>query len=254
MTRAKCPIAVFDSGVGGISVMRELMRQLPQEQFVYFGDCANAPYGSRPTEEIRRLSIHAYDLLSQAQPKATVIACNTATSAAADLLRQAHPEDIIVGIEPALRPAARRFPGGHIVVMATEATLREQKFAHLMEKVGRDCRITPLPCPELVEFVERGEIDGPALLDYLTCQLAPWQKPDAVVLGCTHFPFVRKAIARLLGPEVAILDGGEGTARQTRRLLQQRGLLHQGTGSVRLHSSGSPESLRLMERLLQLAY
>ena len=133
MPDRESPIAVFDSGLGGISVLRELRRQLPQERFLYFGDSANAPYGTRPTEEIRALTLKNAERLFSMGAKALVLACNTATSAAVDELRARYPEKIIIGIEPALKPAVDRHPNGKILVMATEATLRERKFAALME-------------------------------------------------------------------------------------------------------------------------
>lgn len=248
------PIAVFDSGMGGISVLRELVRAMPNERFVYFGDSANAPYGSRPTAEIRQLSRNAYDLLAAYHPKATVIACNTATAAAVDDLRRTHPEAIIVGIEPALRPAVRRFPGGNIVVMATEATLREQKFARLMAKCGENCHIVSLPCPELVGYVERGELDSPALRDYLRQKLtsAGADPIHAAVLGCTHYPFVRHTLQQLL-PDTVFFDGGEGTAKHTRDLLRQAGLLADGGKGdvVLLNSRPSEEFLKRMRQLFE---
>lgn len=247
------PIAVFDSGMGGISVLRELVKVMPRERFVYFGDSANAPYGSRPTEQIRRLSCHAYDYLAGFHPKATVIACNTATAASVDDLRKVHPEDIIVGIEPALRPAVRQFPGGNIVVMATEATLREQKFARLMAQCGEDCRIISLPCPELVRFVERGELDSPALRRYLLERLAcvGVEPIHAVVLGCTHYPFIRKTLAGLLGRDTVLFDGGQGAALHTRSLLLQADLLDEhGEGSVQLLNSLASDEVLMRMRLL----
>lgn len=254
MHKPSDPIAVFDSGMGGISVLRALRRLLPQEHFLYYGDSANAPYGSRETNEIRALSIAAYNHLAQYHPKATVIACNTATAAAAQVLRREHPDEIIVGIEPALLPAVRQFPRGNIVVMATEATLRERKFAALMEKCKGECRIVPLPCPELVEFVERGEIDSAGLYDYLRKQLQSThlETMDAIVLGCTHFPFVRAALAQV-APNTVLLDGGEGTAMHTRELLHQARLLREkGTGDVLLmNSCQNAETMARMHWLLE---
>lgn len=248
------PIAVFDSGVGGISVLRALRRELPQENFYYFGDSANAPYGSRTTEEIRQLTMdHADRLLARA--KALVLACNTATSAAIDALRQRYPDRIIIGIEPALKPALRAFPGGRIVVMATEATLRERKFAALMAQYAADCCIVKCPCPDLVAFVERGELHGPALERVLRAELAPalTPRPDAIVLGCTHFPFLQEAIRAVAGTELRFFDGAEGTARETRRRLAEAGLLlpEERKGRFTLENSAeAPELTDLELRLL----
>lgn len=249
------PIAVFDSGLGGLSVLRRLIQTLPEENFLYFGDSANAPYGSRPTDDIRALTERHAARLFDAGAKALVVACNTATSAAIDALRQRYPQQIIIGIEPALKPAIDRYPGGRILVMATEATLRERKFAALMERCGRHSTILKCPCPALVEFVERGELDSPALRQMLRSTLAPQldAAPDAVVLGCTHFPFASRAIRAIVGPKPELFDGAEGTARETRRRLAAAGLLRSGgPGSVMLHNSlPGDDILRRCEALLR---
>ena len=247
------PIVVFDSGVGGVSVLRALVRELPEEDFVYFGDSANAPYGPRTTEEIRALTLKNLTRLKKEYDfKAAVIACNTATSAAIGELRAAWPELPIIGIEPALKPAADRHPGGTVVVMATETTLREEKFAALTRRMGDRCKIVSLPCPELVEFVERGETEGSELEAWLRRVLEPWLEADAVVLGCTHFPFAAEALRRVLSPETELLDGSLGTARNTRSQLAERSLLREtGPGSVRfINSSPDAGMLALCERLL----
>ena len=248
-------IAVFDSGVGGISVLRHLIRQLPGERILYFGDSANAPYGSRPTEEVRALTLSAVGkLLSEYPIKALVIACNTATAAAINDVRSAHPELIVVGIEPALKVAADHFPGGRVGVLATEVTLREEKFDTLLHRFDENVTIYKIPAPGLVELVEHGKVDAPETEALLRKVLGPYLgKLDAVVLGCTHYPFARNAIRRVLGDDVVLLDGGEGTARETRRRLEQAGLLENGGGEVILrNSSPDPDMLRLSrERLNQ---
>ncbi|HBK02889.1 MAG TPA: glutamate racemase, partial [Clostridiales bacterium] len=148
-------IAVFDSGVGGISVLRHLRRLLPGERFVYYGDSANAPYGTRPTDEVRRLTLTAVEYLQKHYPlKALVVACNTATAAAVKELRAAYPGFIVVGIEPALKVAADHFPGGRIGVLATEVTLREEKFDILLHRFDENATIYKIPVPGLVELVE----------------------------------------------------------------------------------------------------
>jgi glutamate racemase len=248
------PIVVFDSGVGGVSVLRALVRELPGEDFVYFGDSANAPYGPRSTEEIRALTLTALTRLkAETDFKAAVIACNTATSAAIGDLRAAWPELPVIGIEPALKPAADRHPGGTVVVMATETTLREEKFAALTRRMGDRCRVVGLACPELVEFVERGETEGPALEAYLARVLEPWREADAVVLGCTHFPFAAEALGRVLSPATELLDGSFGTARNTRSQLAERSLLREaGEGCVTFrNSSPDPGMIELCRCLLQ---
>lgn len=221
MDRTKLPIAVFDSGVGGISVLRELVRQLPQEDFLYVGDCANAPYGDKPTRKVRELTLALFRRLEAVGFKAIVVACNTATSAAIRQLREQYPDMPVIGIEPALKPAVDRHPGGRVVVMATETTLREEKFANLMARYRDRCDIRSLPCPGLMEFVERGELDSPALEAYLRKALSEElvSPPDAIVLGCTHYPFLRPVLRRIIGTQTELIDGSAGTARETARQL-----------------------------------
>ena len=247
------PVAVFDSGLGGISVLRELVRQLPKEHFLYYGDSRNAPYGSRPTEEIRRLTLEAAQLLFAEGIKALVVACNTATSAAIGPLREKYPEKIIIGIEPALKPAVDRYPHGKILVLATDATLREQKFAELAQRCGTDCEIIKCPCPKLVEFVERGETQDSAAEQYLRRQLSAFltPPPDAVVLGCTHYPFLKTAIRNVVGAQSELIDGADGTARETKRRLQEAGLLRDTSdGSVEMRNS--LQTKEILRRSMQL--
>ena len=155
-------IAVFDSGVGGISVLRHLMNTMPGERYLYFGDSANAPYGSRTTQEVQALTLTAIEnLMAQYPIKAVVVACNTATAAAIRLLRHTYPKLIIIGIEPALKVAADHFPGGRIGVMATDVTLREEKFDSLLHRFDEECTITKIPAPGLVPLIEAGKVEGP---------------------------------------------------------------------------------------------
>ena len=253
MARKEDYIAVFDSGVGGISVLRELVKLMPGENFLYFGDSANAPYGCKTTEEVRQLTLQNAQMLLSRNTKALVIACNTATSAAIALLRQQFPQHIIVGIEPALKLAASHFPTGTIGIMATEVTLREEKLSHLMEQFPQ-ATVERISAPGLVELIEQGKADAPETEALLRNILAPYvEKLDGLVLGCTHYPFVKDTISRILGGNTALFDGGEGTARQTRRLLEQADLLHAGEGSVTMeNSAGTPQLLELSSRLLEI--
>lgn len=246
-------IAVFDSGVGGISVLRHLRQALPQERFLYFGDSANAPYGTRPSWQIRDLTMAAAKMLMDRGCKALVVACNTATAAAIEDLRKAYPDRIIIGIEPALKIASDRFPGGTVGVMATPATLREEKFARLLSRFADHCRVVKLPAAGLVELVEAGKGNGAEAEVLLRPLLAPYcGKLDAVVLGCTHYPFAGEAISRLLGQDTVLLDGGAGTARETRRRLEAAGLLHDGPGEVLIeNSSGCPDMTARCYALLE---
>jgi len=243
-------IAVFDSGVGGISVLRELVRLMPNERYLYFGDSANAPYGSRTTEDVRTLTLRAAEALMTRGLKALVIACNTATAAAIKDLRSRYPDMIVIGIEPALKVAADRFPNGHIGVMATPVTLREEKFAQQLARFSQ-VQVSTIPVPGLVELIETG--DTAAAEELLAPILTPYAgKLDAVVLGCTHYPFAATAISRLLGEKTLLLDGGEGTARETKRRLEHAGLLNDSSGEVLIENSlCQPQTLRLCMELLE---
>lgn len=247
-------IAVFDSGVGGISVLRQLLREMPNERYLYFGDSANAPYGTRPAGQVRELTLSAAERLTARGVKALVVACNTATATGIDALRSVYPDTIIVGIEPALKLAADRFPGGRIGVMATGVTLGEEKFMRLLHRFENGCTIFPIPAPGLVELVEAGLGSSSQAEALLAPLLAPYTgKLDALVLGCTHYPFAAPVISRLLGPGTALLDGGAGTARETRRRLEAADLLAPGPGEVILENSlPSPDILALSRRLLEL--
>lgn len=245
-------IAVFDSGVGGISVLRQLVALLPNEDYLYFGDSANAPYGGRSTRQVQKLTLDAANMLEKRGIKALVVACNTATAAAIDLLRQAFPDLVVVGIEPALKVAADRFPQGHIGIMATQVTLREEKLAHQMERFP-ELKVERIPAPGLVELVESGLAESRQAEQLLTQVLEPYiGRLDALVLGCTHYPFAKNTIRKILGDSTVLLDGSEGTARQTMRCLESAGLLKDGPGSVQIENSlHSREILELCGRLLK---
>ena len=247
-------IAVFDSGVGGISVLRQLQKLMPQEKFVYFGDSANAPYGSRPTEEVRQLTLAVAEKLTTEYPvKALVVACNTATAAAIKLLRKKYPDLIVVGIEPALKLAADSFPGGRLGVLATEVTLREEKFDELMHRFDEQCTVYKIPAPGVANLIEAGKNDSPEMIALLRSLLDPYVgKLDALVLGCTHYPFVTRNIAAIMGPKTTLLHGGKGMARETKRRLEKAGLLRTGEGSVEIrNSSENKKMLRLSYALLE---
>ena len=245
-------IAVFDSGVGGISVLKELIALMPGENYLYFGDSANAPYGKKTTEAVRELTLQRATLLFDRGAKALVVACNTATSAAIDLLRNTFPDKLILGIEPALKPAITRFPTGTIGIMATEVTLREEKLQRLMAQFDT-ATVERISAPGLVELIEAGKADSEETEEFLRNILTPYVgKLDALVLGCTHYPFVKDTIARILGEQTLLFDGGAGTARQTRRCLEQAGLLNTGEGSLTVeNSAGTRQLLELSYQLLE---
>ena len=251
------PIGIFDSGSGGISVLRTALHMLPNERFLYFGDTANAPYGTKTEEDVITLAKRvAEDLLDQGC-KALVIACNTATCAAAATLRAMYPDLIIIGMEPALKLAHDLRPEGDILVLATPVSLSSDKYRLLYTAYGEHAH--SLPCPGLMDFVERGDIDSDELKSYLLDKLSPFLKdgniPAAVVLGCTHYVFLKKTIASLLPKETLVLDGNEGTVRQLRRRLEGENLLSATPPSAdraRLSTSGDASALQLMHQLLHL--
>ena len=252
MTQEQKSIAVFDSGVGGISVLRELVSLMPNENYVYFGDSLHAPYGTKSIKEVYQLSIHNIEYLMTKGIKAVVIACNTVTSVAVNDLRDNYVNMPIIGVEPALKPAVLQNQGGRVLVMATPITIQEHKFSKLMDTYRTMADIVPLPCGGLADLVEQGEITGARIEAYLEEVLAPYLEPkiDAVVLGCTHYPFVKESIAKVIGYPVKFYDGGLGTAKETRRRLEQKGIRNtsdkQGTVMM-INSLGD-------ERMIDLSY
>jgi glutamate racemase len=245
-------IGLFDSGVGGISVLRHMLRLMPNERYLYMGDSANAPYGTKTKEQVRQLSFAVAEKLIDRGIKALVVACNTATSAAINDLRSAYPDLIVVGIEPALKLAADRFPKGNLGVMATPMTLREEKFDLLLHRFDSQCRVSKIPAPGLVELIEQGRGNSAEAEILLRSLLKDYiGNIDALVLGCTHYPFAAEAISRVLGEQVALLDGGDGTARETKRRLALAGLLNDGCGEIVIeNSSADPKIIELAYRLL----
>ncbi len=223
------PIGVFDSGVGGISVLAEIIRHLPGERYIYLADSANAPYGSKSCELVRKLSMDAAATLYSRKIKALVVACNTATSAAVNDIRKEY-EIPVIGMEPALKPAVELGNPGIIAVMATPLTLKEEKFNVLYSKFNNEASIIPLPCPGLVELIE-SEAAPAQVTDYLELLLDGIDKSriSTVVLGCTHYSFIKKQILDTFGNNVRIIDGNAGTARHLINTLEARGLLAPGS-------------------------
>ena len=243
-------IGIMDSGVGGISVLRKAVELLPHENFIYYGDNANAPYGPRPLEEIRTLCAEAIGQLLNRDVKALVIACNTATSAYASILRATATMPVI-GMEPAVKPASlARSSGGKVLALATRATLSLEKFSRLMDDYGEG--VIPVEGTGLVELVEAGKADSPETRKALSAIFAPYRNEqiDGIVLGCTHYPFLRRQIEDFF-PNAQIFDGREGTVRQLSRRLDEtsRRTTQSGPGSVELLTSGGEENLALMRML-----
>ncbi|MBF0578798.1 glutamate racemase [Erysipelotrichaceae bacterium RD49] len=245
------PIGVFDSGLGGLSVVDTLRRMMPDEQILYYGDSARNPYGTKSKEQVKQYSFEIVERFRKQNVKAVIIACNTATSAAAKDLRKAFDFDI-VGMEPALKPAAEMKAPSKIAVWATALTLNQEKFAHLMERFDENHEIIRVACPRLVELVEQDQLDDletvdTALQEYLK------QSEDAefIVLGCTHFLFFKDRLKQLANDQVQIIDGNVGTIKRLHSLLAQKGLLAQNpNGSLTIDNS-QPEKIDLSWKLYQ---
>lgn len=253
MEKCNKPIGVFDSGVGGISVLRELRRALPNEDFVYYSDGKNVPYGTKTREEVITLTRGAVDFLLSKDVKAVVIACNTATTAALKTLLNTCPVPV-VGIEPAVELGCEMRKQGKVLVMATPRTIDSPRLQEIMAPYRQWC--IPMPCPGLMEFVEKGDVDSAELHAYLENLLAPVREEaiDVVALGCTHYPFVGKAVKAHLRSDAALIDGSVKTVRQLKEKLAEKGLFagEEKQGCVQMYTSGAAESLELMKKLLYM--
>ena len=251
------PIGVFDSGVGGLSVMREALKIMPNEDYIYFGDSKNAPYGIKSVEEVRELTFKAVEFLLNKGVKGIAVACNTATSAAVADLRKMYPNLPLVGIEPALKPAVESVNDGSILIMATPMTLKEAKFNRLMKKYEDRADIVPVPCPGLMEFIEEGKLKGEEVEQYLLDKVNTYKKGkiSSIVLGCTHYPFIEPLLSNIVGEDTVIIDGGLGTAKELKRRLSEKELLTDSTevGKVEIiNSLDKEEIIDLSYRLLEL--
>jgi len=236
------PIGVFDSGVGGLSVLREVRRQLPYEALVYVADSAHAPYGERSNEFIEGRASNVVRALLEMRVKAILVACNTATVVAVQSLRAWCPVPV-VAIEPAIKPAVQATRSGVVAVLATRQTLASTSVARLCAEHGGAARILLQPCPGWVEQVESGDLDGPRTCALLEDAIRPVlsQGADTLVLGCTHYPFLSPLIRELVGPEIAILDPAPAVARELTRRLDGAGVLSTqgGEPSIRFYTTGN---------------
>ena len=251
---SQAPIGVFDSGVGGLSVLREIRSRLPHESLLYVADSGHVPYGEKSAEFIRARSQHIAEFLLGQGAKALVLACNTATAAAVAELRERYPELPIVGMEPAVKPAASATRSGVVGVLATTGTLKSARFAALLDRFASDVRVVTQPCPGLVECVEAGDLDSLAVRQLLQGYVDPLLAAgcDTLILGCTHYPFLRPLLRELVPADVALIDTGAAVARQLQRLLDQHDALapHSAPHSARFWSSGAPAQLKQILPLL----
>lgn len=247
-------IGIFDSGLGGISMLCTLSRYLPKERYIYYGDCANAPYGIKSREEIKERCFAICEQFITLGVKAIVIACNTATSACVKELRETYPDLSIIGMEPALKPAVINKKHQNVLVLATAFTLREKKFSELMSRYEHQHHIYRQPCPKLVTLMESGEFHDPQKVDEALYEyLSPYQDCNihSIVLGCTHFVFFKQRIMELCGTHVEVIDGNLGTAKQVKHLLEEKDLLSKENQFevTFLNSSSDDTSLQLSKEL-----
>ena len=252
MKEKEMPIGFFDSGVGGLSVMKEALKIMPNENYIYFGDSINAPYGVKSVEEVRALTFKAVEFLLSKGVKGIAIACNTATSAAVADLRVKYPNLPLVGIEPAVKPAVELKENGNILIMATPMTIKEAKFNRLMDRYKDRANIIPVPCPGLVEFIESGKFEGTEIETYLNERLNEYKKSNisAIVLGCTHYPFIKPVLAKIFGENTSIIDGGMGTVKELKRRLMNEDLLNDSDndGNIEIINSSN------QDRVIELSY
>jgi glutamate racemase len=242
------PIGIFDSGVGGISVLRAIREQMPEELVIYFGDQGHIPYGPRSMQQIRDFSEAITNFLLEQRSKIIVVACNTASAAALKYLRETFPDVQFVGMEPAVKPAAERTQTGKVGVLATPATFQGALYASVVERFANGVELFQDTCPGLVQQVEQGNLDGRKTREILEDALLPMLEKniDTVVLGCTHYPFVIPVIQQIVGERVRVIDPAPAVAKQTGRLLETREMRNQSAskGDVTFYTSGDPETLR----------
>lgn len=254
MRKNELPIGVYDSGAGGVSVLAQTMKRLPNENYLYYGDSANAPYGTKSEEEIKDLSLACGDFLYQQGVKMIVIACNTATSITVQAMREKYNIPII-SIEPAVKPAIEKYPEGRTAVLATPATLKQKRYQKLLERLEAQDKIVNIECEGLAELVERGDLRDPHIKAYLHDKFLPYrgEKLNGVVVGCTHYSFVSNQMhdvaKKVCGGPCEVFDGMFGTARHVEDVLRKENLLNdlREQGSVKFFSSGEPHSIAVFE-------
>ncbi len=255
MSSPQNPIGIFDSGVGGLSVLRAMRAQLPGEAVIYFGDQGHVPYGPRPLEQIQSFSEGITQFLLNQEAKIIVVACNTASAAALKYLRKKFPAVSFVGMEPAIKPAAEHTETGIVGVLATPATFQGALYTSVVERFGAGVELLQSTCPGLVQRIEAGDLDGASTRVILENALFPMleRNIDTVVLGCTHYPFVIPLIEEIVGDNVRVIDPAPSVARQAKRLLEAQGMLNpsEARGDIRFFTSGdAPTTMQSMLPLL----
>jgi glutamate racemase len=246
-------IGVFDSGVGGLSILDEALRQLPEHNYIYLADSINAPYGERSSEWIANRTMELCQYLAAQGCDAIMVACNTATAEAIANIRHELSNIPIIGVEPGIKPAAMQSSNGIVGVLATEATLKSDKFSDLLATLP-NCQFVKQAGAGLVPLIEAGQANSEETLELLAQHLEPIQEAgaDTLVLGCTHYPFLRKAIRKLLGDSINLIDTSEAVVRQLKRKLesQEKHLDHKESGSIKFISSKDAQKLHHMAREL----
>jgi glutamate racemase len=250
----QAPIGIFDSGVGGLSVLRAIREQMPEESLLYFGDQVHIPYGSRPMEQIRDFCEAITEFLLAQGAKIIVVACNTASAAALKHLRERFRDVQFVGMEPAVKPAAEQTQTGKVGVLATPATFQGELYASVVERFANGVELFQDTCNGLVQQIEQGNLEGADTRHILENALLPMLRRniDTVVLGCTHYPFVIPLIQEIVGARVRVIDPAPAVARQTARLLEARGARNPSgsMGSLKLYTSGDPAALQSLSSTL----
>jgi glutamate racemase len=248
------PIGIFDSGVGGISVLRAIREQMPEESVIYFGDQGHIPYGPRSMEQIRNFSEAITNFLLERNAKIIVVACNTASAAALKDLREKFPNVQFVGMEPAVKPAAEHTQTGKVGVLATPATFQGALYASVVERFANGVELFQNTCPGLVQQIEEGNLSGEEPRKILEDALLPMLQKDidTVVLGCTHYPLVIPLIQQIVGEKVRVIDPALSVAKQTRRLLEANKLRNQSDAksNVKFYTSGEPDALKSLLPIL----
>lgn len=254
MSTTKNPIGIFDSGVGGLSVLRAIRAQMLEESIIYFGDQGHIPYGPRPMEQIRGFSEAITNFLLEQGAKIIVVACNTASAAALKYLREKFPSTPFVGMEPAVKPAAEHTQTGKVGVLATPATFQGELYASVVERFANGVELFQNTCSGLVQEIEQGNLNGDETRRILEEALQPMLEKniDTVVLGCTHYPFVIPLIQEIVGEKVRVIDPAPAVARQARRVLEAKGLKSESDrpGGMRLFTSGDVEELNSLLPML----
>jgi glutamate racemase len=252
------PIGIFDSGVGGLSVLNAIWHELPNESALYLADQAHVPYGPRPMIQVRSFAEAITQYLLNQGAKLIVVACNTASAAALHYLRQKFPNTPFVGMEPAVKPAAQQTTSGVVGILATPATFQGALYASVVERFANGVQLLQHTCPGLVQQIESGQLDSPLTHRILEQALQPMvaQNIDTIVLGCTHYPFVIPLIQSIVGPQVQVIDPAPAVARQARRLLVKNDLLNndypanQSPTTIQFLTTGDPNQFQVMLRKL----